>query len=97
MPYDTSTPSVVDVPSDAHDLMPGSRRSRRRFSFSPGIRLTPLPRSCTLGCTGSVMLLAVGADAAGVVLGRVLGDSTVAVATFMIVAVAVLVHAWRQH
>jgi hypothetical protein len=43
------------------------------------------------------MLLAVGADAVGLVLGRVLGDSTVAVATFMIVAVAVLAHAWRHH
>jgi hypothetical protein len=43
------------------------------------------------------MLLAVGADAAGLVLGRVRGDSAVAVATFMVVAGAVLVHAWRHH
>lgn len=97
MPNDTSTPSVLEVPSYPHGITPATRRSRRGFSFSPGIRLRPLPRLCPLGCTWSVMVLAVGADAAGVVLGRVLGDSLIAFATFLVVTVAVLVHAWRHH
>jgi hypothetical protein len=97
MPNDTSTPVVVDVPSDAHDRMPESRRSRLRFSFSPGIRLTPLRRSCQSGCTWSVMLLAVGADAAGMVLGRVVGAPVITWVTFILVGLAVLVHEWRQH
>jgi hypothetical protein len=43
------------------------------------------------------MMMAVGADAAGVILGRVLGDSLIAFATFLVVTVAVLIHAWRHH
>jgi len=43
------------------------------------------------------MIVAVGADAAGVVLGRVVGNSLIAFVTFLGVALAVLVHAWRHH
>ena len=44
-----------------------------------------------------MMMMAVGADAAGVVLGRVVGAPVTAWMTFMIVALAVLAHAWRHH
>jgi hypothetical protein len=94
MPNDTSPPSVLEGPSY---ITPASRGSRRGFSFSPGTRLRPLPRSCPLGCTWSVMMRAVGADAAGVILGRVVGDSVIAFVTFLGVTLAVLVHAWRHH
>jgi hypothetical protein len=90
-------PSVLEIPSYPHDITPVPRRSTRGFSFSPGIRLRPLPRSCPLGCTWSVMMVAVGADAAGVVLERVVGAPVIAWVTFMIVALAVLAHAWRHH
>jgi hypothetical protein len=43
------------------------------------------------------MLLAVGADAAGMVLGRVVGAPVITWVTFILVGLAVLVHAWRQH
>jgi hypothetical protein len=43
------------------------------------------------------MIVAVGADAAGVVLGRVVGAPVIALVTFVIVALAVLAHAWRHH
>jgi len=97
MPNDTSPPSVLEVPNYPHDITPASRRSRGGFSFSPGIHLKPLPRACPLGCTWSVMIVAVGADAAGVVLGRVVGAPVIALVTFVIVALAVLAHAWRHH
>jgi hypothetical protein len=85
-----------EVPSHQRGITPASRQSRRGFSFSPGIRLKPLPRSCPFGCW-SVMLMAVGADAAGLVLARALDDLGIAVVTFMTVALTVLVHAWRTH
>ena len=94
MPNDTSPPSVLEVP---YDITPASRRSRGGVSFSLGIHLKPLPRTCPLGCTWSVMIVAVGADAAGVVLGRVVGAPVIALVTFVIVALAVLAHAWRHH
>ncbi len=43
------------------------------------------------------MMIAVGADAAGVIHGRVVGDSLIAFVTLLVVTVAVLVHAWRHH
>jgi hypothetical protein len=43
------------------------------------------------------MLMAVGADAAGLVLARALDDLGIAVVTVMTVALTVLVHAWRTH
>jgi hypothetical protein len=97
MPNDTAPPSVLEVPSYPHDVTSTSRRSTRRVSFSPGIRLRRLRRSCPLGYTWSVMRLAVVADAGGVVLGRVVSAPVISWVTFMVVASAVLAHACRQH
>jgi hypothetical protein len=44
-----------------------------------------------------VLLLAVGADTAGVILSRMLGAPALAVVTFLAVGLGVLVHAWRHH
>ena len=67
---------------------PGEGSRSRRESASSHSRV---------GCTWSVMIVAVGADAAGVVLGRVVGAPVIALVTFVIVALAVLTHAWRHH
>lgn len=77
--------------------LPGVERRSGRVHFSPGIRPKALSASCPSGCTWSVLLLAVGADAAGVVLSRMLEAPGLAVLTFLAVALAVLVHAWRHH
>lgn len=68
-----------------------------RVTFSPGIRLRPLGAACPPGCAWSVLLLAVGADAAGVILSRVLRAPALAVLTLLAVGLAALVHAWRHH
>jgi hypothetical protein len=39
----------------------------------------------------------VGADAAGVILSRMLRVPALAVVTFLTVGLGVLVHAWRHH
>lgn len=70
---------------------------RPELPFSPGIRLRRLSATCPPGCTWSVLLLAVGADAAGVILSRMLQAPALAVLTFLAVGLAVLVHAWRHH
>jgi hypothetical protein len=44
-----------------------------------------------------VLLLAVGADAAAVILSRMLRVPALAVVTFLAVGLGVLVHAWRHH
>ena len=77
--------------------LPGVPRRPGRVRFSPGIRLTPLSASCQSGCKWSVLLLAVGGDAAGVILSRMLQAPGLAVLTFLAVGLAVLVHAWRHH
>lgn len=76
---------------------PGLPWRPSRVRFSPGIRLRPLDASCASGCTWSVLLLAVGGDAAGGAVSRLLQAPGLAVLTFLGVAVAVLVHAWRHH
>ena len=73
------------------------RRQPRGVAFSPGIRLRPLGASCPAGCAWSVLLLAVGADAAGVMLSRMLRAPALAVVTFLAVGLGVLVHACRHH
>jgi hypothetical protein len=67
------------------------------LAFPPGIRLGPLGASCPSGCTWSVLLLAVAADAAGVILSRMLRVPALAVVTFLAVGLGALVHAWRHH
>ena len=76
---------------------PGVPQRRGRVRFAPGVRLRPPAASCPSGCTWSVLLLAVGADAAGVILSRMLQAPALAVLTFLAVGLAVLVHAWRHH
>jgi hypothetical protein len=66
-------------------------------AFSPGIRRGAHRRSCPSGCTWSVLLLVIGADAAGVLLSRIAGEPILAVLTFLAVGLAGLVHAWRHH
>ena len=100
-------PSLLRPPSARRDVSrlpastragpPVARRAPRRVAFSPGIRLRPLGGSCPAGCTWSVLLLAVGADAAGVTLSQMLGVPTLAVVTFLGVGLGALVHAWRHH
>ena len=77
--------------------LPGVAQRPGWVRFSPGIRLRPLSASCPSGCTWSVLLLAVGVDAAGVILSRMLQAPALAVLTFLAVGLAVLVHAWRYH
>src|ERR1700720_3490818 len=97
MPNDTSTPSVLEASNYPQGVTPASRRSRRGFSFSPGIRLKAIRGSCPSGCRGSVVALAVGADVGGVILGRVSGVPEITWATIVLVVLAVLLHAWRHH
>lgn len=44
-----------------------------------------------------MLLLAVGGDAAGATVSRMLQAPGLAVLTFLGVGLAVLVHAWRRH
>lgn len=85
------------LPASSRAELPVVRRPPRRVAFSPGIRLRPLGGSCPAGCVGSVLLLAVGADAAGVILSRMLRVPALAVVTFLAVGLGALVHAWRHH
>lgn len=88
---------VSGLPASTRAELPVVRRPPRRVAFSPGIRLRPLGGSCPAGCAWSVLLLAVGADAAGVILSRMLRVPALAVVTFLAVGLGVLVHAWRHH
>jgi hypothetical protein len=76
---------------------PVVRRRADRVPFSPGIRLRPLGAACPPGCTWSILLLAVGADAAGMILSRMVRAPALAVVTFLGVGLSALVHAWRRH
>jgi hypothetical protein len=88
---------VSGLPASTGSELPVVRRQPRRVAFSPGIRLRPPGASCPAGCGWSVLLLAVGADAAGVMLSRMLRAPALAVVTFLAVGLGVLVHAWRHH
>lgn len=88
---------VSGFPASTGAGLPVVRRQPRRVAFSPGIRLRPLRGSCPAGCAWSVLLLAVGADAAGATLSRMLRVPALAVVTFLAVGLRVLAHAWRHH
>ncbi len=88
---------VSGLPASSRAELPVVRRPPRRVVFSPGILLRPLGGSCPPGCAWSVLLLAVGADAAGVILSRMLRVPALAVVTFLAVGLGALVHAWRHH
>ena len=77
--------------------LPGVPQRPGWVRFSPGIRLRPLSASCASSCTWSVLLLALGGDAAGVIASRMLQAPGLAVLTFLGVGLATLVHAWRHH
>jgi hypothetical protein len=88
---------VSGLPASKGAELPVVRRQPRRVAFSPGIRLRSLRGSCPAGCAWSVLLLAVGADAAGAILGRILRVPALGVVTFLAVGLGVLAHAWRHH
>lgn len=88
---------VSGLPASTRAELPVVRRPPSQVAFSPGVRLRPLGGPCPAGCAWSVLLLAVGADAAGVILSRMLRVPAFAVVTFLAVGLGVLVHAWRHH